>query len=78
VVSSPRFSLDDFKRMFRVSRVLYNGIISILCAVDPFSRYGFNVTKSFNDGFDVTKKKKNINGCKDYDCNQSNSIWLMH
>jgi hypothetical protein len=41
-----------------VSRVMYNGIISILCAVDPFSRYGFNVTKSFNDGFDVTKKKK--------------------
>jgi hypothetical protein len=45
---SPRFSLDDFKRMFRVSRVMYNEIRNILCAADPF----------FRDGFDATKKKK--------------------
>ena len=45
---SPRFSLDDFKRMFRVSRVMYNEIRYILCAADPF----------FRDGFDARKKKK--------------------
>jgi hypothetical protein len=33
---SPRFSLDDFKRMFRVSRVMYNEIRNILCAAVPF------------------------------------------
>jgi hypothetical protein len=45
---SPRFSLDDFKRMFRVSRVMYNDIRNILSAAEPF----------FRDGFDVMKKKK--------------------
>ncbi len=45
---SPRFSMDDFKRMFRMSRVMYNDIRNILCATDPF----------FRDGFDITGRKK--------------------
>ena len=38
---SPIFSLDDFKRMFRVSGVMYNEIRTLLCAADPFFRDGF-------------------------------------
>jgi hypothetical protein len=45
---SPKFSMDDFKRMFRKSRVMYNDIRNILCATDPF----------FRDGFDITGRKK--------------------
>jgi hypothetical protein len=42
---SPKFSLDDFKRMFRVSRDMCNESRSFLCEADPFFCYGFDAMK---------------------------------
>jgi hypothetical protein len=43
--TSQSFSLDDFKRIFRVSRGIYDNLRNTLGGNDPF----------FHDGFDVTK-----------------------
>ena len=44
----PKFSMDDFKRIFRVSRSVYNSIRNHLCESVPF----------FLDGYDATKRQK--------------------
>jgi hypothetical protein len=44
----PAFSLDDFKRIFRVSRSSYDSIRNYLCGMVPF----------FHDGLDVTRELK--------------------
>jgi len=38
------FSLDDFKRIFRVSRSTYESLRNYLCAMVPFFRDGVDVT----------------------------------
>jgi hypothetical protein len=38
----PRFSLDDFKRMFRVSRQCYNDLQNYLCMTQFFFRDGYD------------------------------------
>ena len=40
----PKFGLDDFKRIFRVSRTSYDALKSLICQEDKF----------FVDGFDIT------------------------
>ena len=45
---APTFSLDEFKRIFRISRSTYNDLRNQLCAHDPF----------FRDGFDNSKRQK--------------------
>jgi hypothetical protein len=45
---TPNFGLDDFKRIFRVSRTTYDAIKTCVCEEDLF----------FCDGFDVTGRKR--------------------
>jgi hypothetical protein len=44
----PAFSLDDFKRIFRVSCSTYDSIRNYLCGMIPF----------FHDGLDVTHRRR--------------------
>jgi hypothetical protein len=41
----PRFSLDDFKRIFRISCHRYEEICSYLCRTDSFFQAGYNAYK---------------------------------
>jgi len=41
----PRFSLDDFKRFFRISRHRYEEIRSYLCRTDSFFQAGYDAYK---------------------------------
>jgi hypothetical protein len=41
----PRFSLDDFKRIFRISRHRYEEIRSYLCRTDSFFQAGYDAYK---------------------------------
>ena len=44
----PKFGLDDFKRIFRVSRTSYDALKSLICQENKF----------FVDGFDITGRRR--------------------
>ncbi len=44
----PSFGIDDFKRIFRVSRANYDRLSNYLCATQPF----------FSDGFEITNRER--------------------
>ena len=52
--SSPTFGIDDFKRIFRVSRTSYEVIKRCVCEADLF----------FCDGFDITGRRRVITDAK--------------
>jgi hypothetical protein len=54
--ANPSFGVEDFKRIFCISRTTYERIRQQLCNMDPF----------FRDGMDVTKREKNSADAKIY------------